>query len=190
VPWREIEWYVAREETVAFTPPQGVKIHLIPRGKKMGEMLDQGEIDSIMMPHPPEPLLRGSKNISRMFVNAREEELNYYRKNGFFPIMHILAIKPEVLKKNPWVAGSIMKAYEEAKNVSRHYYDDPAWSWLAWGKHFFEEQQQVLGPDPWPSGIERNRANLERFMGYSLDQGLMARKISVEELFHESTVNT
>jgi 4,5-dihydroxyphthalate decarboxylase len=40
-----------------------------------------------------------------------------------------------------------------------------------------------LGPDPWPYGLEKNRANLERFVGYSLDQGLMAKKMAVEELF-------
>jgi 4,5-dihydroxyphthalate decarboxylase len=190
VPWRDIEWYVAREETVAFTPEKGVQIHLVPRGREIGEMLDRGEIDSIMMPHPPEPLLHGSKNIARLFANARDEELKYFRKNGFFPIMHILAFKQEVLKNNPWVAASVMKAFEQAKDVCRHYYDDPNWSWLAWGKHFMEEQQQLLGEDPWPSGVKRNRANLERFMGYSLDQALMVRKMSIEELFHESTVHS
>jgi 4,5-dihydroxyphthalate decarboxylase len=190
VPWRDIDWYVAREETVVFTPEKGVRIHVVPRGKKIGEMLDRGEIDSIMMPHPPEPRLRGSKNIARLFANAREEELKYFSKNGYFPIMHILAFKEEVLKNNPWAAGSVMKAFEQAKEVCRHYYDDPNWSWLAWGKHFMEEQQNLLGDDPWPAGVKSNRANLERFMGYSLDQGLLAKKISVEELFHESTVHT
>ena len=34
-----------------------------------------------------------------------------------------------------------------------------------------------------PCGLEKNRANLERFVGYSLDQGLMAKKMAVEELF-------
>jgi hypothetical protein len=29
VPWREIEWYVSREETVAFTPEKGVTIRVI-----------------------------------------------------------------------------------------------------------------------------------------------------------------
>jgi 4,5-dihydroxyphthalate decarboxylase len=188
--WRDIEWYVAREETVAFTPAQGTQIHLVPKGKKIGEMLDQGELDSIMMPHPPEPVLRGSKNIRRLFTNARDEELKYFRKNGFFPIMHILAFNEDVLKNNPWVADSIVKAFERAKEVCRHYYDDPNWSWLAWGKHFMEEQQHLLGDDPWPSGVQKNRANLERFMGYSLDQGLMARKMTVEALFHESTAHT
>jgi hypothetical protein len=31
--------------------------------------------------------------------------------------------------------------------------------------------------------LENNRANLERFAGYSLDQGLMTNKMAVEELF-------
>ena len=190
VPWRDIEWYVAKEETVAFTAEKDVRIHLIPRGKKIGEMLDQAEIDSMMMPRPPEPLLRGSKNITRLFANARDEELKYYRRNGFFPIMHVVVFKDELLKKNPWAAGNVMNAFDQAKDVCRKYYDDPNWSWLAWGKHFMEEQQSLLGDDPWPSGIKRNRANLERFMEYSVDQGLLERKMSVEELFHESTLHS
>jgi len=31
--------------------------------------------------------------------------------------------------------------------------------------------------------LERNRPNLERFVGYSLDQGLMTKKMALEELF-------
>ncbi len=33
VPWREIHWHVAREETVALNPPEGAKIHPISQGK-------------------------------------------------------------------------------------------------------------------------------------------------------------
>ena len=190
VSWRDIEWYVAGEETIPFTPEQGLKIHVTPPGKRIGNMLDQGEIDFIMMPQTPEPLLRGSSNIKRLFDDARNEELRYFRKNGFFPIMHVLVFKEEVLKNNTWVANSIMMAFEQAKDVCRRYYNDPNWSLLAWGKHFVEEQQHLLGDDPWPSGVKRNRANLQRFIEYSIDQGLMTRQMSVEELFHESTVHT
>jgi hypothetical protein len=38
--------------------------------------------------------------------------------------------------------------------------------------------------------VKKNRANLERFIGYSLDQGLLARKLEVEELFAQSTLDT
>ena len=47
----------------------------------------------------------------------------------------------------------------------------------------FEEEQELLEDDPCPYGLEKNRANLDRFVGYSLDQGLMAKKMALEELF-------
>jgi 4,5-dihydroxyphthalate decarboxylase len=190
VPWRDIHWYVAREETVAFNPPEGAKIHPIRQGKQLGQMLEQGEIDALMMPHPPQHALQGSKKIRRLFLDPKEEEAGYFRKNGFYPIMHIVSLKDEVLKKNPWVACSIMQAFERAKQIWRGYYDDPNWSFLAWARHLFEEERRLLGEDPWPYGVKGNRANLERFMGYSLDQGLMSRKMPVGELFHETTINT
>ena len=190
VPWRDIHWYVAREETVAFTPQERVKIDVIPKGKSMSSMLGHGEIDAFMMPHPPQDALKGSDKIRRLFADAKEEELKYFRNNGFYPIMHLVALKDDVIEENPWVALSVMKAFEQAKEICRKYYDDPNWSWLVWGKHFMEEQQRLLGADPWPSGVKRNRINLERFMGYSLDQGLMAKQMSVEELFHQSTTHS
>ena len=37
---------------------------------------------------------------------------------------------------------------------------------------------------------EKNRANLERFIGYSLDQGLIDKKLEVNELFTRSTLDS
>ena len=190
VDWRKIEWVVAKEETVPFKPQEGVKIRLVPEGKKIGSLLEAGEIDALFMPHPPKEVLRGSEKIRRLFSNAKQEELNYFRKNGFFPIMHVVAFKDEVLKQNPWLARGVMDAFAKAKDVCRRYYDDPNWSRLAWGRHLFEEERNLLGDDPWPYGVGKNRANLERFMGYSLDQGLMEKKPAVEDLFAPATLDT
>ncbi|MBI2539305.1 MAG: hypothetical protein HYW04_05865, partial [Deltaproteobacteria bacterium] len=52
------------------------------------------------------------------------------------------------------------------------------------------EERKVLGEDPWPYGVKKNRANLERFMEYSLDQGLMEKQLAVEELFAPTTRDT
>jgi 4,5-dihydroxyphthalate decarboxylase len=46
-----------------------------------------------------------------------------------------------------------------------------------------EEEHQLLGENLWPIGIEENRACLEKFIGYSHDQGLIDRRMSVDELF-------
>jgi 4,5-dihydroxyphthalate decarboxylase len=155
-------------------------------GKKIGPMLEQGEIDALMVPHPPKEALRGGGRIRRLFADPKAEEVKYFRKNGFYPIMHVVAFKEQLLARNPWLAKCITDAFEKAKDICAGYYDDPNWSRFVWGRHLFEEERALFGADPWPYGIEKNRANLKRFIDYSLDQGLMAKRLEVEDLFTDA----
>jgi 4,5-dihydroxyphthalate decarboxylase len=183
VPWRKIHWLLSKKDNVEFEPEKGVRIDQLPESANAGELLERGEVSAMMTPHPPKPVLRGSTKIRRLFADPKAADLRYYKKNGFFPIMHVVAFKDEVLEKYPAAAKSLFDAFTEAKRICREFYADPNWSWLAWGRQAFEEEEKLLGPDPWPYGIEKNRGNLERFVGYSLDQGLMAKKMAIEELF-------
>ena len=190
VPWRRIEWYISKDEAVPIKPIEGVNLQLLKPGQKMGEMLEKGEIDALMVPHPPKEALRGGGNIRRLFADSRAEEARYFRKNGYYPIMHVVALKDEVLARNTGLAKSVTDAFDKAKEACMEYYDDPNWSRFVWGRHLFEEEREVFGEDPWPHGIEKNRANLECFIGYSLDQGLMEKKLAVEELFATSPLDS
>ena len=190
VPWRKLNWVVSKEEAIPFKPQEGVHIEIVSAGKKMGTMLEQGEIAALMVPHPPKEALRGSKKIRRLFADPKQEEIRYYRKNGYYPIMHVVAFKDEVLAKNPWLAQNVMAAFDKAKELCLNYYDDPNWSRFVWGRHLFEEEREAFGDDPWPQGVTKNRANLERFVGYSLDQGLMQKKLEVEQLFASNTLDS
>ena len=71
-----------------------------------------------------------------------------------------------------------------------HYYDDPNWSHLAWAVHILREERQAMGLAAWANGLSRNRKNLERFIQYVLEQGLIDRRLEVEALFHETTHHT
>jgi len=190
VPWRKMNWIVSKEEAIPFKPQEGVRVELAPAGKKMGTMLEQGEIAALMVPHPPKEALRDSKKIRRLFADPKQEEVRYFQKNGFYPIMHVVAFKDEVLAKNPGLAPSMMAAFDKAKAVCMDYYDDPNWSRFIWGRHLFEEERKAFGDDPWPYGIKKNRANLERFIGYSLDQGLMQKQLEVEQLFATGSLHS
>ena len=185
VPWRAIDWYISKDEAVPLKPMAGVKMQLLKHGQKIGAMLEKGEIDALMVPHPPEEALRGGGPIRRLFADPKAEEAKYFRKNGYFPIMHVVAFKDEVLNKNPWLAKSVTAAFDKAKAACMEYYDDPNWSRFVWGRHLFEEERAAFGDDPWPHGIAKNRANIERFVDYSLDQGLMEKRLTAEELFFE-----
>jgi 4,5-dihydroxyphthalate decarboxylase len=190
VPWRALDWYISKDEAIPIKPMENVRMQLLAPGKKIGPMLEQGEIDALMVPHPPQEALRGGGRIRRLFADPKAEEIKYFRKNGFYPIMHVVAFKEHVLARNPWLVKSITDAFEKAKEACTRYYDDPNWSRFIWGRHLFEEERTLFGADPWPCGIEKNRANLMRFIDYSLDQGLMEKRLEVENLFVEpSTEN-
>jgi 4,5-dihydroxyphthalate decarboxylase len=169
---------------------EGVKMQLLGPEQKIGTMLARGELDALMMPHPPKEALRGDGAIRRLFADPKGEETKYFRKNGYYPIMHVVAFKEGVLAQNPWLAASVMAAFDRAKQACMEYYDDPNWSRFVWGRHLFEEEREIFGADPWPHGIKKNRANLERFIGYSLDQGLIDKRLRVEDLFAESTIDS
>ena len=55
---------------------------------------------------------------------------------------------------------------------------------LAWYRAAWEEQEQVLGPDPWQYGLtDKNRLVLETLVGYSHEQGLIKTRPALEQLF-------
>jgi 4,5-dihydroxyphthalate decarboxylase len=55
---------------------------------------------------------------------------------------------------------------------------------LAWYRSAWEEQQQILGKDPWEYGLtESNRRNLNALTGYSFEQGLTQTQLQADDLF-------
>jgi 4,5-dihydroxyphthalate decarboxylase len=190
VPLDQVTWVTSADEPVPFDPPPGVPIERARRDRNIETMLVDGEIQAYMVPRMPHPFIRGALQVARLFQDPRREELAYYRRNGFYPIMHVLAVKPEVLDAHPAVAMRLFDAFERAKEMAFHYYDDPNWSHLAWAAHLLREERQAMGAEAWANGLGRNRKNLERFIQYALDQGLIDRQLEVEELFHETTHGT
>jgi 4,5-dihydroxyphthalate decarboxylase len=120
----------------------------------------------------------------RLFPNYRDLEIDYFKRTGIFPIMHTTAIKQEIVDKYPWVPTNLMQAFEESKKAAYKRMENPRIVPLAWFRHFLEEQDEILGPDPWEYGLgKNNKQNIETLMQYSQEQGLLGRKISLEELF-------
>jgi 4,5-dihydroxyphthalate decarboxylase len=57
--------------------------------------------------------------------------------------------------------------------------------WLSWER---EQLREIFGPDWWPYGIEPNRHVLEHLIRYMGEQGLLARQLTVEEIFAPNMV--
>lgn len=190
VPWESVRWCVIAREKVPFEASSGVEIEFLAGRPDLGELLDRGKIDAFIHPHPPNSITSGRVKVRGLFPNPQEEERRYFKTHGYVPIMHVLAVRQDLATREPWVGRAVMDIYQQAMDISATYYDDPNWSRLAWGRHYFEEERDRLGVDPWPIGIGANRRNLERFIHYAWDQGLLSRQLSADELFDPTTLAT
>lgn len=184
-----IEWFQAgvnqagRAEKVKLKLPSGIRLKPVPE-KSLSEMLVSGEIDAAFTAHPPNCFLANHPNVRRLFENFVEVEKRYVRETGIFPIMHIIAIKKELLDRHPWMAMNLFTAFEEAKNrsLARALFVGSRYP-VPWSYEYAREAQDLIGKDFWPYGIVANRTTLNAFLQYAHEQGVCHRRLEPEELF-------
>ena len=100
--------------------------------------------------------------------------------------MHVVALRKSSVEAKADLPELLMRTFAGAYKIVYQYLNDPNWSRLAWAKYTREREASALSVNPWQIGVAGNRANLERFIGYSFDQGIIDRRLAVEELFHPS----
>lgn len=184
VPHQSIDWVSELDEDVDFTPPPGLRLRKAPDGTTLEEMLVRGEIDALLHPDLIQPVRDGDPRVGRLFPDYKAEERRYFERTGIFPIMHVMGLKAEIAERHPWVPINLFQAFQESKRLAMARMENPRLVPLAWYREAWEEQQAILGPDPWEYGLsERNRRNLEMLVGYSHAGGLIERAVPLEELF-------
>ena len=186
----QIEWVQGRTPRLRRELPDDVHLTQAPPGEDVGDMLERGEIDFLITANNPASFRRGAPGVRRLFPDYKAAEREYYRRTGIYPIMHTVVIKREVYDANPWVALSLYQAFRLAKERCQQLLLETgsAKATLAWLQSALEEEQEVFGADWWAYGVEPNRQSLNALLGYSYEQGLSDRRISIEELFAPSTL--
>jgi 4,5-dihydroxyphthalate decarboxylase len=177
----DLRWVTAMAELVPITPRPGVQIEVAPAGHDLEEMLLAGKIDAYVGVEGIPPAYVGNARVHRLF--GREEEQEYFRRTGIFPIMHAIVFRRAVIEAAPWAAVSLLEAFRQAKAWAREYNRFPRVSSLAWAMSYQEDEEALLGPDPYPYDVDHNRHVLEAAITYSVEQGLIATAPLVDELF-------
>jgi len=193
---QDVKWFIGgqedpgRKERLKLQLPPEIQVQSIPEDKTLNGMLESGELDGLISARIPSCFATGSAKVRRLFPNYKDVEIDYYKRSKIFPIMHILVIRREVYDRNPWVARSLYKAFCGAKDYAfqvMHISNSHAYMlpWLAWER---EQLQEIFGPDWWPYGIEPNRHMIETLIRYMGEQGLLAKPVSVEDIFAPSVI--
>jgi 4,5-dihydroxyphthalate decarboxylase len=203
-----IQWFqggleqAGRTEKLALDLPSEINIQAIGPHQTLSQMLEDGAIDAILSAHAPSSfydrksgsstsISSGTGRVRRLFPNYKEVEQAYFHKTGIFPIMHVIVVRKEVLAAFPWVARSLYDAFQKAKDHLFAHIADTAVLRLTlpWLIAELEETARHMGPDFWPYGVEANRKTLEAAVHYAHEQGLLSRKLNVEELFVPGTLD-
>ena len=161
-------------------------------GQTLSAMLANGEIDALHTARTPSTFYSRPEAVKRLFPDFVQVEKAYYRKTGLFPIMHCVVLKRSLYEEHPWVAANLLKALEAAKHIALEaMYDYGALLYaLPWLVAELEDTRRLMGPDPWPYGVEANRAALDAACQYVHEQGVTPRRVAVDELFATNTLGT
>ena len=103
--------------------------------------------------------------------------------------MHPVVIKKEILDRDPWVATSLYEALIASRKAYNEFMEQPHRLSFAWGRSYLEEERKFFGKDPFYQGLKENYNDVENLIKFADQQGMLGRKLSVEELFTENTQN-
>jgi 4,5-dihydroxyphthalate decarboxylase len=178
-----------RTERTPLKPIPGLDLKSVP-DKALSAMLEAGELDAIFSARAPSCFVKGAPNIGRLFPDYREVEKAYYKKTQMFPIMHLIGVKRHLVEQHPWLPASLYKAFSQAKAYAMHDVRDinALLVTLPWLVAEVEETVALMGEDFWRYGVKENAREIEALTRYAFEQGLVSRKLSMEDLFPPSVI--
>ena len=203
----KIHWYMERSEEMShgsatgFKPPPGISFNRIAQNKSLASTLLENELDVAHVASPwvlqANALDRSSRiggkgdcnKIKPLFPDRMAEGSRFYKNHGFLPVNHAYIVRGDIYKKYPWVAFNLYNGFVKAKALAREKLIERIPSALFFGPEYAAMTREMIGDDPFPFGIKANKAMLDTITGFSYEQGLTPRKMQVEELFAESTLD-
>jgi 4,5-dihydroxyphthalate decarboxylase len=176
-------------ERVALKLPATIRLNAILKNETLDNMLTEGALDAVISTRPPPCFQKGHPKVSRLFPNYRAAEIEYFHKTKAFPIMHCVVIRRRLIDEHPWLPVEVFRAFVKAKayalkeltlvNILRIS--------SAWVAEDTAETKRILGDSMWAYGFKESRHEIETMLRYAQNDGLIARAVTPEDIFHPST---
>jgi 4,5-dihydroxyphthalate decarboxylase len=202
----QIHWFMERSEDMShggatgFKPPPGISFNRIAPNKSLASTLLENELDVAHIASPwvlqANALDRSSRlggkgdwsQITPLFPDRMAEATRFHEKHGFLPVNHTYIIRGDIYEKHPWVAFNLYSGFVKAKALAQGKLAESIPTALFFGPEYAAMTRGMIGDEPFPYGVKANQPMLDTISGFSHEQGLTPRKMTVEELFAESTL--
>ncbi len=180
----EIQWHcTSPERDKRMSLPEGIKVVVSP-GPHLGvERLLDGTVDCLMTEGTPVLSEEDRKKVVRVHPGVHTLQRDFYRKTGFHIIVHVIVVSNKAVQKRRGLLEELCGAFDQAKESAYGQLRNERMTSLPLMRSYLDETVEMFGDDPWPYGLERNRAQLDQFLAYAHDQGLTQQRLVPESLF-------
>lgn len=170
--------------------PKDLKVTYAPEDKDESDLLLAGDVDAIFHPAEPQAFVDRHPKVKRLFSDVRAVESAYFKRTGIFPIMHVVAIRRELVTSHPELPKAVFQAFCQARDLDYEEIRRIRWAYssLPWYGQEFDRTRELMGENFYSYGIRNNRKALEAALRYLHQQGLAKRELTIGELFEESTM--
>ena len=192
----DMTWVQERGEHYSHSGASGLKLpHVDIRyaAEDFSTMYIKGDLDaSISLGGPSHSALDRTKidlsndpRVTTLFSSPRDEAIRYFKKHGVYQPHHVTAIRESIVKQHPWVARSLMEAFQASKELAIARLKQTPPTLMVFGASWLREIKTVFGEDPFPYGYAANAKALDFAQTFSVQQHLSERKQPIEEIFPE-----
>jgi 4,5-dihydroxyphthalate decarboxylase len=178
----KVTWVLNDEEHVEEYHQKYPSNVVYQAGTNLGAMVANGELAAAVGVGRVD-----SPDVKPLIPNAHEAEASWYRKTGIYPINHTVVVKDTLLQADPTLAPRLFTAFKEAKAAFLRRLSSGAE--LSGDEQALAQRRSLVGDDPLPYGLARNRPALEAVIRFAHDQQILPRLVSPEEMFPSNTLD-
>lgn len=179
---KKITFVLSGDEHVAeYKPPSNVIP--IEAGKQMEDMVLSGELAAAI------GLETKNEAIVPLIANPLQTGLEAFRRNGHYPINHLVVIRDELIERHPDLAADVFNAFAQSKRL---YVEKLKAGEIAKPDAFdlvHQKIYEISHADPLPYGMEPNRKVIETLISHAASQSIIPKPIKIEDMFVKSTWN-
>src|SRR4029453_15025519 len=117
---------------------------------------------------------------------ATEVGLRFFRRTGVYPVGHVMTVKNDTLNAHPWVAIEMFRAFKASKDLYLTGLEQRS----NLGRRDLQSlrNRELVGGDPLPFGLKRNRKSIEAMMEIDVQQRIIPKPFDVDSLFAPNTL--
>lgn len=174
-----VTWVRSDDEHVSeYRPPPNVADH--ESEQELADTVASGELAAavgVKVDHP---------DVEPLIADPDAAAFQALRRDGLYPINHLVVVRDEVLDAQPSVAADIFNAFAESKQryVERLRRGDMGEPSATDRLHL--RVMEVLD-DPLPYGIDPNQAMIDKLVDHAVQQRILDKRPDVEQLFARET---